>query len=342
MKLICPKCQAAGNIGDEFRGKKIRCPSCSEVFVAGSEEAPVSAATTPGPDSPAAAAAPVNTPTETAPPPAQPQKRCSQCRQFFNDDELLNFDGTLVCGACKAHYLQKKQEGAVEAGSGSLEGGMAGNYDFQTMELVKEAWALTKGAKGSIWGGMLISYLIVIVLMLPFELLIADPTDASNVGGYLALSFISQLVVQAISYPLFAGLIMIGIRRAAEQPYSFKLVFAYFNKIVPLAITGILMTIIVTIGFMMLLVPGIYLAVAYGLALPLVVEKDLGPWQALEASRKALSKKWFKVFGLYLVSGLICMVSAIPLGIGLIWTMPMFMILIGVLYRTIFGVEALD
>ncbi|MNG14005.1 hypothetical protein D3C84_977260 [compost metagenome] len=69
-----------------------------------------------------------------------------------------------------------------------------------------------------------------------------------------------------------------------------------------------------------------------------MVERGLSPWQALEASRKAITQHWFKVFGLCLLLGLITMVSAIPLGIGLVWSIPLFVIAMGVLYRTIFGV----
>lgn len=74
------------------------------------------------------------------------------------------------------------------------------------------------------------------------------------------------------------------------------------------------------------------------LAIPLVVERGLTPWQALETSRKAITQRWFKVFGLFLLLGLITLVSAIPLGVGLVWTIPLFVIAMGVLYRTIFGV----
>jgi len=98
------------------------------------------------------------------------------------------------------------------------------------------------------------------------------------------------------------------------------------------------MMLLVYLGMFLLLIPGLYLAVAYLLAIPLVVERGLAPWQALETSRKAISQHWFKVFGLFLLLGLITLVSAIPLGIGLVWSIPLFVIAMGVLYRTIFGV----
>lgn len=41
MKIFCPSCQAIGRIEDRWQGKEIRCPKCSQVFVAGqSEERP--------------------------------------------------------------------------------------------------------------------------------------------------------------------------------------------------------------------------------------------------------------------------------------------------------------
>jgi uncharacterized membrane protein len=73
------------------------------------------------------------------------------------------------------------------------------------------------------------------------------------------------------------------------------------------------------------------------LAIPLVIDRGLSPWQAMEASRKAITQHWFKVFGLIFTLGLMILVSAIPLGIGLIWTLPLTVICMGILYRTIFG-----
>lgn len=131
---------------------------------------------------------------------------------------------------------------------------------------------------------------------------------------------------------------MIGIRRAADQPISFNDVFSGLGLFVPLLITALLMTALIYIGTLLFVIPGIYLGVAYMLAIPLVIERGLSPWQALETSRKAINQHWFKVFGLFLALGVIMIIGMIPLGIGLIWTLPLFIISMGVLYRTIFGV----
>ena len=64
------------------------------------------------------------------------------------------------------------------------------------------------------------------------------------------------------------------------------------------------------------------------MVLPLMLDRGLGPWEAMEASRRAIHKVWWKVFGIFLIMGLIYLVSAIPLGFGLIWTVPMFFVLV--------------
>jgi uncharacterized membrane protein len=45
------------------------------------------------------------------------------------------------------------------------------------------------------------------------------------------------------------------------------------------------------------------------------------------------------MFFFSIVISLIVMVSMIPLGIGLIWTLPMMMIAYGIIYRNMFGVR---
>lgn len=52
-----------------------------------------------------------------------------------------------------------------------------------------------------------------------------------------------------------------------------------------------------------------------------------------------ISKRWFSVFGLYLVVLIIMAISALPLGIGLIWTLPLALVVPGIIYRNMFGVE---
>ena len=104
----------------------------------------------------------------------------------------------------------------------------------------------------------------------------------------------------------------------------------------------LLQTLLVVMGIILFVLPGIYLAVAFSLALPLLVEKEMGIWQALETSRKAMTHCWFRCWGLMVVATLVATIGgAFTFGIGLIWFMPLAALSFGVLYRNVFGYEGL-
>ncbi|ABC27749.1 predicted integral membrane protein [Hahella chejuensis KCTC 2396] len=221
---------------------------------------------------------------------------------------------------------------------GSLEDGVNGNYHFRVGELISEAWERTSGAKLTIILAGIVYFAVMfgVSLVMGFVIGIVGPDSG---GAAVVLAILNQVVVTAVSLPLGMGLFMLGLKRSVDAPLNVGEVFNYFHKALPLLLTAILMYVMLFIGFLLLVLPGIYLMFSYYLALPLVIEKNLSPWQALEASRKAVTKRWFAVFGLFLLLGLINFVAMIPLGIGLIWTIPMTMICYGALYRNVFGVE---
>ena len=221
----------------------------------------------------------------------------------------------------------------------SIEEALSRGYDFTIGDLLSEAWQRVKGTKGIIIGGFLVFYAVLLVasfLIGGFFGILGMVSDSPMLS--VVVEMVVGIFASALADPFMAGINMVGIRRAADQPISFNDIFSHFGRTVPLVITAIISMVLIYLGMILLIIPGLYLAIAYMLAIPLVVERGLSPWQALEASRKAISQHWFKVFGLFLLLGLITGISAIPLGIGLVWTIPLFTIAIGVLYRTIFGV----
>lgn len=221
----------------------------------------------------------------------------------------------------------------------SIDEALARGYDFSIGALLSESWAKVKGTKGIIIGGFLVFYVVMMIATLIFGAIFGVVgLVGESLTGFIIGELLVSLLASALAYPFMAGINMIGIRRAADQPISFNEIFSHFGRTLPLVITAVVMMLLIYLGMLLLILPGIYLTVAYLLAIPLVVERGLSPWQALEASRKAITQHWFKVFGLFLLLGLITILSVIPLGIGLIWSIPLFVVAMGVLYRTIFGV----
>jgi hypothetical protein len=53
--------------------------------------------------------------------------------------------------------------------------------------------------------------------------------------------------------------------------------------------------------------PGIYLGVGYVFALPLVIDKKMDFWPAMEVSRRVVHHHWWSTFALVIVLGIIAL-----------------------------------
>jgi len=70
------------------------------------------------------------------------------------------------------------------------------------------------------------------------------------------------------------------------------------------------------------LIPTIYLAISYAAAPFFVVFYDMEGWEAMKASRKVISQKWFTVFGFSIVLSLIAALGFVALFVGILAAVP--------------------
>jgi hypothetical protein len=72
-------------------------------------------------------------------------------------------------------------------------------------------------------------------------------------------------------------------------------------------------------------------------ALPLVADKQIDFWQAMELSRKTVAKHWFKLFGFALTSILVIFLGFMALGFGVFVASPLVVAMLMYAYEDIFG-----
>ncbi len=134
----------------------------------------------------------------------------------------------------------------------------------------------------------------------------------------------SGLVIQV----LLAGPFIAGYFNAFQQDYygyapKISHFFAFFQNPVKVIATHLLMSIITVAGLYLLVVPGIYFAIAYYFAIPLIINRDIKIWDAMELSRSIITKQWLRFFLLVLILLIFNVVGAIFFGIGLLFTIPL-------------------
>lgn len=266
---------------------------------------------------------------------------------------------------------------ALSSNNNTLAEGMAGRYEFKIGHLISEGWDKVCGVKASYWGAVLCYLGVMLLLVVPFliaclvlGLSAADFKPQASEDFFntamIVRSLFSVLVVVILA-PLHAGIFMIGIKRAINAPTHATMIFHYYQywqrlwvlPVIVLAINFIesgfvyfvansmseeasSTRILAHLGVVAFALLKIYIYVSYLFFAPLIVEKKLSVGAALEASRKAISHHFFKTFFYFVVICGIFIVSAIPLLIPFIWTLPMVNNMMGIFYRNVFGVQNLE
>ena len=223
--------------------------------------------------------------------------------------------------------------------TGSLERGLAGDFELSLGSWLAEAWGRVEGNKGVIWMAVLFYVGLGFLIGMFFGILNTPPIDPGAVQPPSLIELIGNIVSALVLMPMAVGLSFLATAVAMGQKPNPKSLFAWYDKTLKIFLTAVLMNILIFVGFLLLVLPGIYLAVSYQIALPLMVDKKLGPWQALEASRKIIGHCWFQVLAFDILALIVITLSMVLLGIPLIWAVPALAIAFGILYRNLAGIE---
>ena len=206
---------------------------------------------------------------------------------------------------------------------------MSTNTDWSIGEVHKSASEKQVGFKFNYFIALIIYGAVSIAITLVQEATVGTTGD-------LAASLV-EIIVTLILFPLGVGLGLLGIRRAAGKETPVSTLWEPYSHALPLIVMFVLMAVLIVAGFFLLVLPGIYLSIAYSFSPYLIVEKNMGVWEALETSRKAITEYWWRYFGLMLVALLLVIIGSIPLLIGLLWVLPIIAIATGEVFAKTFG-----
>jgi hypothetical protein len=103
---------------------------------------------------------------------------------------------------------------------------------------------------------------------------------------------------------LYGGLYVVFLGRIRGEPVTVADAFRGFGvAFVQLMLVGLVTKVLTTIGLICCLVlPGLYLLVAWIFCIPLVIDRRLEFWSAMELSRKVVTRVWFQMLGLLVVA----------------------------------------
>lgn len=156
------------------------------------------------------------------------------------------------------------------------------------------------------------------------------------------LAFAGSLIISAVVASLSAGYSIAAFKLMSGQQFEFADFFKGFNYFLPLFLASLAGGFLVGIGLALLIIPGIYLAVSYLFATFLILDYRMEFWQALETSRKIISKNWFAFLGFAFALFAINLLGCLALGVGLLVTIPVTSCAAAIAYKEIVGLNSTE
>jgi len=250
-----------------------------------------------------------------------PERRYQQASQVKTAVETIASGGHAGAGQSAAPPPPN-----VEA---MVQSALAQDYTLNIRSCVRRGWGLVWS---NFWPIVGINALIWVLLGIAESagVVITSGHDRPNGGG----SILGLLV----SGPLMGGLYLFFLQKIRGQPVTIETAFAGFsNRFLHLFLGSFVTFLLTGLGFLCLILPGIYLWVAWLFTLPLIVDKRLDFWSAMELSRKVVTRHWWKLLAFVIVLGLLHVAGLLVFCLGIFIAMPIATASLLYAYEDIFG-----
>ncbi|MBM3831914.1 MAG: DUF4339 domain-containing protein [Verrucomicrobia bacterium] len=124
---------------------------------------------------------------------------------------------------------------------------------------------------------------------------------------------------------LWGGLDWLFLKLIRGQAADLADAFAGFEiNFLQLTLAGIVTSVLIFIGLLLCIFPGLYLIVAWlGFSPILIVDKRIDFWPALELSRQVVTRNFWTILALFLLTLLILIGGVLALGVGFFVALPL-------------------
>lgn len=235
----------------------------------------------------------------------------------------------------------------------SLASILQNGYETHSSEYLRKGFELFKQNAGGFIGFLIISFILRIVasfiplasiFMIPLTagiIIVAKKIDKNE--GYQFSNFFDgfQSIWPLIGSAFLQGLIALALMIIFFIPFFFVFGLSFFSSLgnASLYDSGFryLMIAIFILVFIFL-----FIFVIWTFSSQLIVFNKKRAWEAMEISRKVMSKKYLNWLGFLLLLGLVNILGALCLLVGLLVTVPTTMCALYVAYEDVIGTDLVD
>ena len=162
----------------------------------------------------------------------------------------------------------------------------------------------------------------------------ATEADGGFLAGQLVSTLISILLFSVATAACFHAVMRgyLGESATWQESLAFGL-----KRMLPVLLLGLLAMLGLIPMFLLLIIPGIWLAVRWSVAAPALLAEDLGPAAALGRSFKLVKGRWWPVFGALVAMTILITVLTMIVGLllGAIFTSPDNELIVAIVYTLV-------
>ncbi len=217
----------------------------------------------------------------------------------------------------------------AESAAALIEETQARDYDLDIGYCVSRGWNLVQR---NFWPTVGINALVSLVLML------GGSFTLSFTGGKFPAAQTGSVLSLVLAGPLMGGLYLYFLKLIrGERPNLETACAGFSNRFLHLFLGNFVAGLLGVLAFLCLIIPGIYLVVAWMFTIVLIMDKRLDFWPAMELSRKVVTKHWWKFFGFALVLLAMKVVGFLFCVVGLLVAGPVIHAAVMYAYEDIFN-----
>ena len=196
---------------------------------------------------------------------------------------------------------------------------------FVISESIKKAWQVFKKD----W------IIILAVQLLPIAVAIVYTIVLETIDQESALAIVWNIAYIALQFIVSMGVIKAYLNITRGKKVTIETFTSQAPKILNFFAAQILMMLIVLGGFILLIIPGFYFSLKYMFTPYLVIDKNMGPIEALKASGKITHGIKWDLIGFMAATVVLMYAGILALGIGLIVTVPVATLAYVVLFNKV-------
>ena len=210
---------------------------------------------------------------------------------------------------------------------------------------IGRAWELFKAQTGAWVGAAALMLGISILVGVPAAFLTGfagrymalmraphDPGTPPDIFGLIGSEYLFIFITSLAGFVLLGGAYRMALKAARGERVGLGDMLSIADVALPLIGVGLLTQLCVMIGSLLCGLPGLVVGGLFMFAPLLVVDRKLGPVQAISESISILKSQWLMATAFYFVASLLAGLSVYACGVGVLVGLPVFVLSIALNY----------